>query len=862
MKKIYFLIAVALLAVGQVWAETARISNREWSNDNRNWSGSHVTFTFGGDGTSYYNAAIEANAYLTITGGNEYTISWNVDECYTINVTSLDIRLGHNGMVNVFKWEDCDIYVNGALVETIGTTTGSEKSYSGYSLGNNDHFTLKTSRDINIYWLQITYTITPNTYSIAFHADDATSGEMANQIFAYDVAQNLSTNAFVRAYTVNYDADGGECAEESAVADYVFAGWATEAEGEVVYADGQNVNNLTKEDGAVIDLYAIWNSVSVTLPEPTKEGLLFNGWYDGENYIGKAGDVITPETDINLTAHWADKLTPQFSLDKTEIELDQIAVLTLTNVDEPEITFAPEGIVDYNAETGELTGIALGEVAITISQAAKGVIDAKEETLNLTVVKKTPSLTVLLNGQERNTVTIHMEENATVAFEQVSDAEVEVELVSGEGVASYEEGVISALGIGNAVFRASLAETDTYQSISTEFTVVVALVGEINECYLVNDAEVSEWNTISNSKTYEFAENVPGAILTFEARRVAMVGFSNNTNFFAQTSADGSNWTDLFKMNVPETDTWYSFEHALPEDARYVRFATKTGSTGYRSVQNVKVTRKTWLKAEDLALQALAGEECTGAIKIDYSIANGGDLKIVCDNEKFVLESSTIENVECKGGVATIHVSYPSAQVGEDVAHVVIYNAVYRKEITLTATINPNPDAPATYGEYTAEFCEGDSVEFAGVWYYEPTVEPIPVVLEEKNLMGGDSIINLTILIREADFVEIYDTMAIGDILVLETEDWFLISGEELIPIPAGETPLEDAITFDITATFVDELGCDSVVVRHIVVEDKAPTGMETVQNDEVQSTKILRDGVLYIRRGEGLYTIEGKRVK
>jgi len=799
MKKFYILtILFTLLGLGQAWAETAKISNRQWDG-NRSWSGNHVTFTLNGEGTSYYGGALEANAYLTIAGGTEYTITWNVDECHDINVTSLGMRIGFNGWLT----GKCDINVNGVLKETIGTTTGSEKNYSGYSLGNSDHFTLKTSKDVNIYWLEITYTMGSNSYSMVFHAPDATSGEMANQVYYYDEAQNLTANAFARAYTVNYDADGGECAETSAVANYAFDGWATEPEGEAVYTDGQNLNNLTKVDGAVIDLYATWKSASVTLPTATKESFLFDGWYSGETYVGKAGDVITPVADTSLVAHWVDKLTPQFSLEATEIELGQTALLTLTNVENPTVQIAPEGIVEYNAETGLLTAVGLGEATITITQEEKATIAAKQEILKLKVGKKTPTIEILLAEVAQNSIELNPGKTATVSFNKVSEAEVAVALVSGDEFASYNEGVVTAISEGVAVFSVTQAETDVYKPLYAEFRVIVMLAGEVNECYLINDNELSEWSTISNSKTYEFNEKVPGAILTFEARRVALAGFSNSSNFYAQTSANGSDWDDLFKMDLAKTDTWYSYKHEMPENARYVRFATKTGATGYKSIQNVKVTRKTYLKAENVALEAKAGQECAGAIKVAYSIANGGDLQITCNNDKFVLSSKLIEAADCKGGEAVIDVTYPSNKLVEDEAQVVIFNSVYRKVIKLTAVITANPDAPAAYSEDTVSICDGDSIEYKGVWYKTATgEEPVPVLVDEKNELGGDSIIKLTVIVLEPTFGEEQKAITVG-----AEEEWH---GVALKDYAVGKYEWND--------TLVNAVGCDSVVALTLIV--------------------------------------------
>lgn len=314
---------------------------------------------------------------------------------------------------------------------------------------------------------------TPINYYFAFHGNGSTSGEMTNQTFTYDAAQNIKANAFARQYSITYDADGGECAETGATVSYTFEGWSNAAGGAVAYANSQSIKNLTTVANKVFDVYAVWNGNAVVLPMASREGFLFDGWYNGDTWIGNAGDSYLATADIELTAHWAQKYTPMFVLDKDEIELEQTTKLSFTNVANPSVQIAPEGIVSYNAETGILTALALGEVTITITQEETDYYIYKQETLNLNVIRKSPSLSVILNGVEQSSVIIYQGTKTTVSFNKISDAEVVVSTVSGGEHASYANGVITAGEIGTAVFRATLPQTDTYQSIYVDFEVEV-----------------------------------------------------------------------------------------------------------------------------------------------------------------------------------------------------------------------------------------------------------------------------------------------------------------------------------------------------------------------------------------------------
>jgi len=82
---------------------------------------------------------------------------------------------------------------------------------------------------------------TPISYSIIFNANGGT-GTMSNQIFDYDSAQNLSTNAFTRS-------------------GYRLIGWNTKQYAtDKLYDDKESVNNLSATNNDTITLYAIWET--------------------------------------------------------------------------------------------------------------------------------------------------------------------------------------------------------------------------------------------------------------------------------------------------------------------------------------------------------------------------------------------------------------------------------------------------------------------------------------------------------------------------------------------------------------------------------------------------------------------------
>ncbi len=109
-----------------------------------------------------------------------------------------------------------------------------------------------------------------NSYTIRFNSNTGT-GTMADMTLTYDAAATaLTKNAFTKV-------------------DYAFMGWSTSENGEVVYADGQNVGNLTTEAGKVINLYAVWDQPMVNI---TFDNLVdINSW--SKDVVGGTIENVT-----------------------------------------------------------------------------------------------------------------------------------------------------------------------------------------------------------------------------------------------------------------------------------------------------------------------------------------------------------------------------------------------------------------------------------------------------------------------------------------------------------------------------------------------------------------------------------------
>ena len=160
-----------------------------------------------------------------------------------------------------------------------GTTTRSTQYYKadGSSAMNWDKAQTTT---LNALWIA-------NTYTVHFDGNGYTSGSMDDQLFTYDVSQNLNNNEFKKT-------------------GHTFAGWNTKADGTgTSYTDRQSVSNLSSTNNATVTLYAQWTLNTYTVK-----------WFvNGEELTGAAttvahGSKITtiPEVDLNSYCEGSDVL--------------------------------------------------------------------------------------------------------------------------------------------------------------------------------------------------------------------------------------------------------------------------------------------------------------------------------------------------------------------------------------------------------------------------------------------------------------------------------------------------------------------------------------------------------------------------
>ena len=204
----------------------------------------------------------------------DFEIVANDVQPVTYTVTYAPGKYGSGSMQTDTKVKDVPLTLRGALFTTEGhrqngwsTANPGTKEYElGAQYTSNASVTLYPTWDAN-------------AYTIHFDANGG-SGTMADMAMRYAVPTNLSANIFTK----------NGC---------TFAGWATNANGGVVYEDGARVKNLTAEHGVAVTLYAIW------IPENVPAGAdvtLTAGKYFYATLAGLGFDVPTNDTPYLVTA--------------------------------------------------------------------------------------------------------------------------------------------------------------------------------------------------------------------------------------------------------------------------------------------------------------------------------------------------------------------------------------------------------------------------------------------------------------------------------------------------------------------------------------------------------------------------------
>lgn len=230
------------------------------------------------DNNSATGDAITTLANCTITVNTTKTVY----ACYAENLTAITITTDGHGTITTPSPNSSPYSLGVTTTQAINASANTGYHWNTWTvsgtaaLGTTATTASNTAKGngTNGSTGTVTATFSPNTYSVKFNGNGSTSGSMSNQAFTYDVAQALTSNAFVKT-------------------GYNFAGWATVADGDVTYSNGQSVSNLTSTNGATYNLHAKWT--------PKQSALTFDYQTGDAGYKSSGTITVTSSATYDAT---------------------------------------------------------------------------------------------------------------------------------------------------------------------------------------------------------------------------------------------------------------------------------------------------------------------------------------------------------------------------------------------------------------------------------------------------------------------------------------------------------------------------------------------------------------------------------
>ena len=206
------------------------------------WGASNATKYFGWDGSDS-KKGVQIGAGSSANKCTEAVFSTSDISGTITNITVNGSHASSGGASIVIK-------VGGETVKssTNFTTTAADYSTGTISKSGEIEITISNSQAKAFYIksISITYSSAPAcTYTVKFNGNGNTGGSMSAQEFTCGESKALTANAFTKT-------------------GHTFAGWATTANGSVVYNDKQSVN-LSSTNDATITLYAQWTPNKYTV---------------------------------------------------------------------------------------------------------------------------------------------------------------------------------------------------------------------------------------------------------------------------------------------------------------------------------------------------------------------------------------------------------------------------------------------------------------------------------------------------------------------------------------------------------------------------------------------------------------------
>lgn len=398
---------------------------------------------------------------------------------------------------------------------------------------------------------------------------------------------------------------------------------------------------------------------------------------------------------------------------------------------------------------GIITAKNAGTAKITFSQSASAKYTAfTSSTYEITVTKTPNPITVSLNGGNALSINLKYGATASLAYSSTNtDTQCQVSRTSGNYTTLSGNIITAGNAAGTDIYEVKQPETHKYEEGYAMFSIRVNNTNE-EVRYVLYDETVYSRDIGGVIHTYELSG--PGEILYYSADRVPGAIYYH---LYAEYSIDGSSW-HVAHDNTSIGTSYKDFSCAIPETARYVRFRNHDGGTLNKHIKDVKVPRKTYVRASadktDLGT-VFTGSTAQATFTVDYSTTNGGNIHVNSSNPNFTVSSEELAVSAHSDGTKTFKVTYtPNPnQLGEESALITISDLFYTQEITLKAVAAKQDNTLNVVGEQNLKV--GDVVD--NVYSGKNSDAELTVSISSEGVVNFDAISNRLTAIGEGNAV-------------------------------------------------------------------------------------------------------------
>ena len=433
---------------------------------------------------------------------------------------------------------------------------------------------------------------------------------------------------------------------------------------------------------------------------------------------GAEKSVTVTGTSFNVVdPMFTNTIDTSYYVDDTALDL---ADLWKSNNKNGEITYSKVSFkADVENETGATVPSISNDNKLSLGQAGTVIIQMhqaastgyNEKTAKDTIrIKKRPN-TIYVKGSTSYSSSIYVDSydnglTLTADNTDYTNCPITNTQDAGSDVATFYQNdkvVYSSYKLGTATWTLSQPENYKYKAGSGSFTVNVIQQPEATNCYIVtNESDqiektVGNWLEDTPGKTINLDSR--GSSLTFQARKSRNDAISQ---LFAQATKNGNDWYDLNSEALDLGTSNNTYGPYDVKDVKSIRFCVKSGGSYTKYIDHICVTRKTYLNVgtdnssingtltinkKDGGSAIYPGEKGQKSTTVYWSIANGGNLKIKCDDSRFTFSQNTITGVDCNSGTTDITVYYKDSVAGTVTATATVYNDVYNRTFTVKGVI-------------------------------------------------------------------------------------------------------------------------------------------------------------------------------